>query len=105
MSLVMDDLVKEITDALKARDKKTSALDTIATVKRVDRSKGIAWVHFPGGVDETPVKLTVDAKEGDTVQVRSSKGRAWITGNATAPPTDDKEAKRAGHYAGAAYKA
>lgn len=105
MSLVMDDLVKGITDALKARDKKTSALDTTATVKRVDRSKGIAWVHFPGGVDETPVKLTVDAKEGDTVQVRSSKGRAWITGNATAPPTDDKEAKRAGHYAGAAYKA
>lgn len=105
MSLVMDDLVKGITDALKARDKKTSALDTTATVKRVDRSKGIAWVHFPGGVDETPVKLTVDAKEGDTVQVRSSKGRAWITGNATAPPTDDKEAKRAGQYAGAAYKA
>ena len=105
MSLVMDDLVKGITDALKARDKKTSALDTTAIVKRVDRSKGIAWVHFPGGVDETPVKLTVDAKEGDTVQVRSSKGRAWITGNATAPPTDDKEAKRAGQYAGAAYKA
>lgn len=66
---------------------KTSAYDTTATVRRVE--DGVAWVHIPGGVDETPVKMTIAAHEGDKVQVRVGGGTAWLTGNGTRPPTDD----------------
>jgi hypothetical protein len=69
---------------------KTSAYDTTATVRRIE--DGVAWVHIPGGVDETPVKLTVNAKAGDTVQVRVSGGTAFLVGNGTSPPTDDTTA-------------
>ena len=62
-------------------------------MKRIDGNT--AWVKIPGGVDETPVRLTIDAKAGDTVQLRVSGGTAWITGNQTAPPTDDTVAKKA----------
>lgn len=72
---------------------KTSAYDTTATVRRIE--DGVAWVHIPGGVDETPVKLTVNAKEGDNVQVRVSGGTAFLVGNGTAPPTDDTKANAA----------
>ena len=86
-------LVRDFINAVKAENKKTSAYDTPATVTRVDG--GTAWVHIPGGVDETPIKMTVNAKEGDTVQVRVADGRAWIVGNETAPPTDDAKANEA----------
>lgn len=87
-------LAKAIVSILKEKDsKKASPYDTRATVKRIEG--GTAWVHIPGGVDETPVQLTIDAKEGDSVQVRVSGGKAWLTGNGTAPPTDDAEAYKA----------
>lgn len=73
------------------REKDPEAYDTTATVRRVEG--GTAYVHIPGGVDETPVDLTIDAKAGDTVQVRVSGGRAWLVGNRTAPPTDDTTAR------------
>ena len=88
----MKQIIKEFKQALET-DNKTKPYDTAAKVVRVEN--GTAWVHIPGGVDETPVKLTMDAKEGDNVQVRVSGGRAWLTGNATAPPTDDATAKKA----------
>ena len=69
---------------------KTAPYDTTATVLRVEND--VAWVHIPGGVDETPVEKTINAVAGDKVQVRVSGGRAWITGNNDAPPTDDKRA-------------
>lgn len=72
---------------------KTSAYDTTATVRRIE--DGVAWVHIPGGVDETPVKLTVNAKAGDDVQVRVSGGTAFLVGNGSAPPTDDTQANAA----------
>lgn len=77
----------------KASRPKTQGYDTQAEVRRVEG--GTAWVHIPGGVDETPVKLTIDAKAGDTVQVRVSGGKAFLVGNATAPPTDDTLAVKA----------
>ena len=90
----MSKATKKFTEAMKAAMKQTTTgYDTTAEVKRIEG--GTAWVHIPGGVDETPVKLTVDAKAGDTVQVRVSGGSAWIVGNATSPPTDDKVAKKA----------
>lgn len=102
MSTGLDRAIKDILQAIaESAKKKTSAYDTQATVKRVDGNT--AWVHIPGGVDETPVKLTVDAKEGDVVQVRVGGGKAWITGNQTAPPTDDTQANAAKKRANLAY--
>lgn len=89
---------KDLVDVIKAsNDKETKAYDTQATVTRVEGST--VWVHIPGGVDETPVKKTVNAKEGDIVQVRVSGGSAWLMGNASSPPTDDTTALLATQYA------
>lgn len=93
----------EIIEALnEANEKKPAAYDTTAEVKRVEGST--AWVHIPGGVDETPAALTIDAAVGDTVQIRVADGNAWITGNQTAPPTSDKTANEALKMAAGAAK-
>ena len=89
MSAKSEKILRDFTQAL-TKPKGTTPYDTTAKVLRVEN--GIAWVHIAGGVDETPVKMTIDAKAGDTVQVRVSGGRAFLVGNATAPPTDDAEA-------------
>lgn len=86
----MSEIVKDFIKAVKEEKQGTSPYDTPATVTRIDGDT--AWVHIPGGVDETPVKLTVNAKAGDSVQLRVGGGRAWITGNASSPPTDDTRA-------------
>ena len=93
MSAKFEMLVKSLTETMKNPKKTTSPYDTTATVVRIDGDT--AYVHIAGGVDETPVSKTVNCKEGDTVQVRVGGGRAWITGNATAPPTDDTRAIKA----------
>lgn len=91
MASKLNRIGKDIMSAMKkATEHGTSAYDTTAEVRRIEGDT--AWVHIAGGVDETPVKLTVSAKAGDSVQVRVGGGRAWITGNATAPPTDDRQA-------------
>lgn len=85
--------MRNFLEAVEASGKeKTKPYDTAATVTRIDGKT--AWVHIDGGVDETPVQLTIDAKAGDTVKVRVSGGQAWVIGNSTAPPTDDTMAKR-----------
>lgn len=90
----MADLGKEFLNTIKKSDqRKTTPFDAVGTVTRV--KDGIAYVHFAGGVDETPVKLTINAQAGDEVQVRVADGRAWLVGNATSPPTDDAQARRA----------
>lgn len=91
MSSSLNRIRKNIIEAMQSANKQgTSAYDSVAEVRRVEGDT--AWVHIAGGVDETPVKLTIAAKVGDVVQVRVGGGRAWITGNASAPPTDDKTA-------------
>lgn len=93
----INQLSKAITEAIKeSQAKGTKPYDTPAEVKRVE--DGTAWVHIPGGIEETPVKMTVNAIPGDVVQVRVADGRAWITGNASAPPTDDRTAIEALDY-------
>lgn len=88
MSSSLNRIKKNIIEAMQsANNQGTSSYDSVAEVRRVEG--GTAWVHIAGGVDETPVKLTIAAKAGDTVQVRVGGGRAWITGNASAPPTDN----------------
>ena len=80
-----------IDSIIEAKKDETEAYDSPATVLRDDGD--ILWVHIPGGVDETPIKKTIDAKRGDVIQVRVGGGTAWATGNQTAPPTDDTKAK------------
>ena len=90
----MADLGREFLNTIKKSDeRKTQPFDSVGTVTRV--KDGVAYVHFAGGVDETPVKLTINAQAGDEVQVRVADGRAWLVGNATSPPTDDAQARRA----------
>ena len=85
---------KEMVRLIGSANKKgTSPYDTQAEVVRVEGNT--AWVHIPGGVDETPVRMTMNASPGDMVQVRVSGGRAWLTGNASSPPTDNTEAYKA----------
>ena len=89
----LDSLISDLTKAIDSSNKKkTSAYDTPATVTRVDAENRTVWVHIDGGIDETPVRMTVNAEVGDNVQVRVSGGTAWIMGNATSPPTSDAKA-------------
>ena len=90
LNKIINDLLQILQEAGK---NKTAPLDAQAEVRRVEGDT--AWVHIAGGVDETPVRLTINARVGDKVQVRLSGGRAWITGNASAPPTDDHLANTA----------
>ena len=88
-------LSKDLVNLIKkTQETKTSPYDTQAEVVRIEGKT--AWVHIPGGVDETPVKMTINAKAGDTVQVRVANGTAFLVGNGTAPPTDDFKAIQAG---------
>ena len=86
-----------------------SAIDELARILKKDRNIGtdytgtvtkvegdVAYVQISGAdINDTPVKMSVACKQGDTVRVRVNKGKAWITGNDTAPPTDDAYAKGA----------
>lgn len=83
-------IIKDIAEAINQSQKGTSAYDTTAEVVRVEGAT--AWVHIPGGVDETPVTMSITAKPGDTVRVRVSGGQAWTMGNDSNPPTDDTTA-------------
>jgi hypothetical protein len=86
----LNDFVKEIASAMK--QSKTKAYDTVAKVLRVDEKT--AYVHIDGGADETPAQMAINCKSGDTVKIRVSGGKAWLTGNLTSPPTDDTAAEK-----------
>ena len=91
----LNEIVKTMQDAVNRQtdQAKPGGYDTTATVRRIEGDT--AFVHIPGGVDETPVKLTINAKAGDNVQVRVSGGSAFLVGNGSAPPTDDARANQA----------
>lgn len=85
---------QELLDAINTISRsKDRSCDTPATVLRVEGDT--VWVHIDGGADETPVLKTINCSEGETVQVRISNGNAFLVGNASAPPTDDKTANAA----------
>lgn len=78
-----------------------STVSSEATVTRID-DEGTVWVHFPGGVDETPVHTCLaSVSPGDTVPVEIAQGRAAIPGNKSDVPaassTVRKVAKVADH--------
>lgn len=87
----MNEFVKEIASTMK--ESKTKAYDTVAKVLRVDEKT--AYVHIDGGADETPAQMAINCKTGDSVKIRVSGGKAWLTGNLTSPPTDDTAANEA----------
>lgn len=83
---------QELLDAINTiAQTKDKSCDTPATVLRVEGDT--VWVHIDGGADETPVRKTINCEQGEIVQVRISNGSAFLVGNASAPPTDDKTAK------------
>ena len=84
---------KEFLKVLNNKDKGPKPYDTTAEVVRVE--DGVAWVHIDGGVEETPAELTINAVKGDRVKVRLVGGQAFLIGNGTAPPTDDRVANEA----------
>lgn len=86
----MNEFVKEIASTMK--QSKTKAYDTVAKVLRVDEKT--VYVHIDGGADETPAQMAINCKSGDTVKIRVSGGKAWLTGNLTSPPTDDTAAEK-----------
>lgn len=91
MSAKTDGIIRSLRASIqRANDTKTKPYDTRATIRRIEGQT--AWVHINGGVDETPVRLTIGARVGDEVQVRVSGGTAFLVGNGTAPPTDDRKA-------------
>ena len=96
-------LEKELAQVINDLNKGgTKPYDTSAVVKRVEGNT--AWVHIDQGVEETPVEMTIACKPGDTVKVRLSGGMAYLLGNNTAPPTDDRTALEALGTAGIARK-
>ena len=103
MSTSLSKMARELQSIMSESDsRKTKPFDSEAEVVKVEGD--YVYVHFAGGVDETPVRKTMDANVGDKVQVRVSSGKAWLIGNATAPPTDDKTANKALGQAATAFK-
>lgn len=87
----VDILASKLQSFITEKDsRKPKPYDTSATVTRVDGDT--LWVHIPGGVEETPVKKTINAIPGDSVRVHVENGGAWTIGNSSAPPTDDRQA-------------
>lgn len=94
MSSGIDRLASQLQKTINEKDKKkkTGYYAQSEVLKVTDDT---VWVKIPGGIDETPVSKTVNAKPGDRVQVRVEGGRAWIAGNYTSPATDDARANTA----------
>ena len=87
------EVIKEELTKLKKMLKQTGT-DYIAVVTSVEGKT--AYVKIAGSdINDTPVSMSINAKPGDTVRVRVKEGKAWITGNDSAPPTDDTNALQA----------
>lgn len=87
----MNQLVEVMKDALKSNTQ--SGSDYLAEVTRVEGNT--AYVRIAGSdITDTPVAMSISAKAGDKVRVRVADGKAWITGNDTAPPADNTELQK-----------
>ena len=89
MNPLLEVLCNEINKLKKALT--TTGSDYTATVTKVEGDT--AYVQMSGSdISDTPVALSVNADVGDHVRVRVANGKAWITGNDTLPPSNDKKA-------------
>ena len=89
----MNGLVEVIKDELNKLKKMLAQTgsDYTATVTKVEGDT--AYVQIAGSdISDTPVALSINADVGDRVRVRVANGKAWITGNDTLPPSNDKKA-------------
>lgn len=87
----MTNEIKKLFELLTKKEK--SGSDYTAKVTRINGNK--AYVQFDGSdITDTPVSLSIGAKEGDKVRVRVADGRAWMVGNDSAPPNDSSEVKK-----------
>ena len=81
---------KKLFGVIREKNKSPGS-DYTGTVTKVER--GTAYVQLTGSeITDTPAVMSIDAKPGDRVRVRIRNGKAWITGNDTAPPTNDTKA-------------
>lgn len=88
MNPLLEVLSNEINKLKKALT--TTGSDYTATVTKVEGDT--AYVQIAGSdISDTPVALSVNADVGDHVRVRVANGKAWITGNDTLPPSNDKK--------------
>ena len=88
MNPLLEVLCNEINKLKKALT--TTGSDYTATVTKVEGDT--AYVQIAGSdISDTPVALSVNADVGDHVRVRVANGKAWITGNDTLPPSNDKK--------------
>lgn len=81
--------MSELAELVKMLKKnESSGSDYTGTVTRVE--DGIAYVQLSGAaIKDTPASMSISAQPGDKVRVRIAHGKAWLTGNDTAPPTYD----------------
>lgn len=76
-------------DSKRSKSSRKRESSQPAIVTRVDED-GMAWVHIPGGSDETPVRFnTAEVSKGDVVDVTIQNGYAKINGNVSHPSTDN----------------
>lgn len=87
----MTDAIKKLFDLLVQKEK--SGSDYTGKVTGIDGNT--AKVQFDGSdIPDTPVKMSIGASPGDSVRVRVADGKAWITGNDSAPPNDSADAMK-----------
>ena len=85
---------KEFIQAIAESQKKaTQPYETVGKVSRIEGKT--AWIRLKGASRDTPVKMTISCRKGETVRVRVAGGNAYIIGNHSAPPTDDAQANLA----------
>lgn len=89
------DGLEAVIDEKAARASRGGSSRTSGTVTRVD-SDGTVWARLAGASTDTPCRsTTVAVKPGDFVSVEVGGGSARITGNVSAPATDDETALKA----------
>lgn len=94
---------KDFVEIINSANKKgPQPYTTTAKVVRVDGQT--AYVHLKDGAPETPVSMSIAAKEGDDVLIRIASNGGYIIGNTTSPPTDDEAANGARIVADNAYE-
>lgn len=92
--------LRDFIEAVRGGETSTDAVVT-GTVARVDPD-GTAWVQIGQNAEPTPCARDMACHAGDEVTVRIADHKATVTGNASAPATDDKKANVAYNYAGVA---
>lgn len=93
----MDSIDQIVSAVLKAIDerlnKKSKSYYSDAEVLRVEGDYAIC--RLKGGEPETPARMTVDVKKGNTVRVHVDDHKATVTGNLTEKATGDGKANEA----------